>query len=200
MKRAARTGPGSDAILVEVRHVVAAALALALASCGGATRVGTPAPQTLPASALPGLDSRARSLDGAALGRDAGSTALPGVLNDAGYVSGAEREFFGRTTTFDHVVARTLVFEGPDGAAKFLAWLRSHPDLVLGRAVVEEPLALGESPMLFSLGPCGCHGEVPTFFAAWRRGATVLWLLAGGPGATRATVDPLARELDQTAS
>ncbi len=187
------------AILVAVRRLLALALALALTGCGGAREVGAGPPRTLPASALPELHSRARSLDGATLAVDAGSEAIEGVLQDAGFVSASEREFFGHTATFNHVVARTLVFEDPGGASGFLTWLRAHPDLILGRAVVGEPLSLGESPMLFTLGPCGCHSEVPTFLVAWQRGATVLWLTAAGPGATRATVDTLARSFDRTA-
>lgn len=122
------------------------------------------------------------------------------MLSDAGFVVGSEREFFGHTDTFAHVVARTLVFASPDGAGRFLDWLRAHPDVVLGQVVDETPLRLGDASMLVSLRPCGCHAEVPTFLAAWRRDATVLWLLAAGPGVTRATVGPLARQLDRSAS
>ncbi len=130
---------------------------------------------------------------------DAAVPELGALLRDSGYITGSEREFFGRTATFNHVVARVLLFESPQGASRFLGWLRTHPDTVLGRAVEGQPPALGESPMLFSLGPCGCHAEVPTFLVAWGRGKTVLWLLAAGPGATPATVDALSRSFDRVA-
>ena len=181
------------------RVALALFLALFLSGCGGPAAVETRPPPTLPASALPGLHSRTRSLDAVSLAAD-GLGALETVLQDAGFVAGSEREFFGRTQTFNHVVARVLVFEDPGGASRLLAWLRSHPDVILGRSVEGKPLPLGESPMLFALGSCGCHAEVPTFFAAWHRGATVLWLVAAGPGANRATVGSLARNFDRDVS
>ncbi len=182
-----------------MKRLFAVAFAFLLVGCAGATKAGTRPPRTLPAGAVHGLHSRARSLDAAELAADAGSEALGDVLGDAGYVVGSEREFFGRTTTFNHIVARVLLFKDSQGALRLLAWLRSHPDVVLGSAVEGKPPALGESPMLFSLGACGCHSEVPAFLVAWGRGDSVLWLLAAGPGATRAAVDSLARNFDRLA-
>ncbi len=182
-----------------MKRVAALALVLLLCDCGHQTAVESRPPPTLPASALPGLNSRTRSLDAAAIAVDVGWAALKGVLQNAGYIAGSEREFFGRTQTFTHVVARVLLFRDPSGAMTLLAWLRSHADVVLGRAVKGEALPLGESPMLFSLGSCGCHAEVPTFFAAWQRGATVFWLVAAGPGATRAAIGSLALTFDRDA-
>ena len=174
--------------------LVAVTLAAGAAACAGTSAP----PATLGAGALPGLDSRARTLDAAALAEDALEPAeLAALLDGAGYAAGSEREFFGRTDTFDHVVARALRFESPDGAGAYLGWLAGHARDLLGRAGAEAPLPLGDAGLLFSLVACGtCKKELPTFLAAWRRGDTVRWLLAAGRGASRHTVEALARVLD----
>lgn len=174
-------------------------LALALAACGAAGDGELRPPGTLAADALPGLRSRARSLDAAALAADVATPALEDLLNDAGFITGSEREFFGHTPTFNRVVARVLRFQDREGASRYLGWVRSHPEDVLGRAEAGRPPRLGESPLLFSLGPCGCHSELPTFLVAWQRDATVFWLLAAGPGVTRRAVGSLGRDLDRVA-
>lgn len=179
-----------------MKRLAVLVLALTLVACARAHGVEPRPPGTLAASALPGLRSRARSLDAAAVAADVGVPALEGLLEGAGYVIGSEREFFGHTRTFSHVVARVLQFDDPEGASRLLEWVRSHPGAILGRAQAGKPPRLGRSPLLYSLGPCGCHAEMPTFLVAWQREATVLWLLAAGPGATHRTVDSLARELD----
>jgi len=182
-----------------VKRLAVFVLAFILVACARAGEGEPRPPGTLAASALPGLHSRARSLDAAAVAADVGTPALEGLLEGAGYLAGSEREFFGRTRTFSHVVARVLEFHDPEGASRFLDWVRSHPEAVLGRARADEPLRLGRSPLLFSLGPCGCHAEVPTFLAAWQRDVRVLWLLIAGPGVTHRTVDSLARAFDRVA-
>ncbi len=182
-----------------MKRLAVLVLALTLLACARAQEVEPRPPETLDASALPGLRSRERSLDAAAVAEDAGTPALAGLLDDAGYLIGSEREFFGHTRTFSHVVARVLRFGDPEGAARFLDWVRSHPEAVLGRARAGEPPRLGRSPLLFELGPCGCHAEVPTFLAAWQRDVSVLWLLVAGPGVTHTTVDSLARDFDRAA-
>lgn len=184
------------------RLLVVLLLALAAAGCGSdgeGTSPGAP-PQTLPAAALPQLDSRARTLDAPALAADALRPAgLEHVLGEAGYMTGREREFFGRTTTFDHVVARTLVFEDAEGAQQYLHWLGGHGRDLLGRAIRAKLTPPGESGVVFTLVRCGsCKKELPTFLAGWRRDEIVLTLLAAGPGANPQRFSSLTRELDET--
>jgi hypothetical protein len=170
-----------------VRRLVAIALvAVATAGCGS-KEGGAPAtpPATLPASALPQLDARARILDADALAADAFEPGeLASLLEDAGYLMGREREFSGKSPTFDHVVARTLLFEDPDGAGVYLAWMRAHADEVLGKAVPAKTVVPGSAGAAYKLVRCGtCKKELPTYLAGWRRGRTVFWLLAAGSGA-----------------
>ncbi|MGH3021713.1 MAG: hypothetical protein ACRDNR_16375 [Gaiellaceae bacterium] len=177
-------------------------LLLAAAACGAeeATRPATPA--TLPAAALPELDSRARTLDVASVADDAFEPdALAALLSEGGYVTGREREFSGKATVFDHVVARTLVFESRQGADAYLGWVRGHGDEVLGRAAPAKVAPPGEDGVAFILERCGtCKKELPTFLAAWRREATVMTLLAAGDGADAASFSALAHELDEAAA
>jgi hypothetical protein len=186
-----------------VRLLLTAALLLFGATACGAEEATRPAtPATLPAAALPELDSRARTLDAAALADDAFEPdALAALLSKGGYVTGREREFSGKATVFDHVVARTLVFESRNGADAYLGWVRGHGDEVLGRAAPAKVVPPGDGGVAFTLERCGtCKKELPTFLAAWRRDTTVMTLLAAGDGADAASFSALAHELDEAAA
>ena len=185
-----------------MRVCVALVLALLLLpACGSeeSDRPAAPAPASLPGSALPDLDSRARSLSAEALAADAYEPdALGRLLDEAGFVAGSEREFSGKTRTFDHVVARTLAFEDAGGAETYLDWLRTHGEDFLGRVQEAEMRPPGEAGVAFALAPCGtCKKETPTFLAGWRRGTTVLTLLAAGPGANPERFSALAEGFDR---
>jgi hypothetical protein len=188
---------------VRVVLAVIAASLLLLPACGAESEEGQQAPPaSLPGSALPDLDSRARSLNAEALAADSYEPeALADLLEDAGFVSGSEREFSGKTRTFDHVVARRLVFEDAEGAETYLGWLRANGDDFLGRVQAAEVTPPGESGVAFALAPCGtCKKETPTFLAGWRRGATVLTLLAAGSGANSERFSALAEQFDELAA
>ena len=153
----------------------------------------------LPAAALPRLDSRVRSLDTSALAADAlRPDELADLLAEAGYVAGREREFSGRTRTFKHVDARTLVFEREEGGERYLDWLSRHGRDLLGRAAPVRLSTPGKAGVALRLVPCGaCKNELPTFLAGWRRGATVLSILAAGPGANPKRFSALLQEQDR---
>lgn len=186
-----------------MRLTLLALLVLAVAAgCGTGEEnaATTPRPATLPASALPDLEQRGRALGLEALAADSLEPApLRQLLEDSGYVTGSEREFSGKTKTFDHVIARTLVFEDMNGADAYLGWLGKHGDDFLGRADPAKLSLPGNSGVGFTLAACGtCKKELPTFLAGWRQGATVLSLLASGSGANPERFGALARELDGT--
>jgi hypothetical protein len=176
-----------------------AALVL-LAGCGSDGEERQPAPPaSLPGSVLPDLDSRARSLSAEALAADSYEPeALADLHDEAGFVSGSEREFSGKTRTFDHVVARTLVFEDAAGAETYLGWLRGHGEDFLGRVQPAKVTPPGESGVVFALAACGtCKKETPTFLAGWRRGSAVLTLLASGSGSNPERFSALAKQFDE---
>jgi hypothetical protein len=172
---------------------------IALAGCGAEEQPMPATAHNLPAAALPQLDSRVRSLDTQALAADAlRPDALADILDDAGYVAGREREFSGRTRTFNHVVARTLVFEREEGGERYLDWLSKHGRELLGRAASVRLSTPGKSGVVLRLVPCGaCKNELPTFLAGWRRGSTVLSILAAGPGANPQRFSALLQEQDE---
>lgn len=181
------------------RPLALLSLLLAVAACGAEERPVGATPQALPAAALPELHSRVRSLEKQALAADAlRPEALADVLAEAGYIAGSEREFSGKTRTFDHVVARTLVFERDQGGQRYLDWLSRHGRDLLGRAVPAHLQIPGEYGVALALVRCGgCRNELPTFLAGWRRGRTVRSLLAAGPGVNQERFADLAHEHDR---
>jgi hypothetical protein len=182
--------------------LLSALLALGVAACGSTSEPAAeapPPPPTLRAADLPDLGiARVRSLTVPGLAEDALAPAkLEGILGAAGFLGGSEREFSGHTAIFDHVIARALRFESPAGARAYLAWLRSHPDDLLGASLPARPFTPGADPVAWALDRCdSCKKEVPAFMAAWRRGDVVGFLLAAGPGVDRRAFDSLARRLD----
>jgi hypothetical protein len=183
--------------------LLAVALAAAVTACGGGSdepAPARPAPATLSPGALADLASTVRTLDASDLAADALDPAeLERVLDEGGFTAGREREFTGKTDTFDHVVARTLVFDDAAGADAYLDWLGRHGEDFLGRVDAAGVTPPGESGVAFVLVPCGiCKKELPTYLAGWRRGDTVLTLLAAGSGANPETFRALARRLDDT--
>jgi hypothetical protein len=169
---------------------------LVLAGCGAGA--DDSAPPTLPAAALPDLAASAHPLDAEALAGDAfDQDELKSLLEEAGFLAGSEREFSGKTTTFDHVVARSLRFGDAEGADAYLGWLAGHGEDLLGRAAPAKIAPPGESGVALALIRCStCKKELPTFLAGWRRGEVVYSLLAAGPGANAATFSALARKFD----
>jgi hypothetical protein len=179
--------------------LAATALACLLAACGAEDQAAGP-PQTLSPSALPELMSSARTLDRDALAVDAlQPRALADLLAESGFEVGREREFSGKTKTFDHVVARALRFESDDGARAYLTWLGRHGHDILGRAERADLSLPGDSSVAFTLFRCGtCKKELPTYLAGWRRDEIVLTLLAAGSGANPERFGMLVEELDAT--
>jgi hypothetical protein len=191
----------ATSVIVRFSGLVAL-LALVVAGCGGTAeeKVAQPqAPPTLLAEALPELEVRARSLDASQLAADSfDPNGLGNLLANAGYLGGSEREFYGRSETFDHVVARTLRFADVDGAEAYLRWLGANAGDFLGKATPQAPLAVGSSPLLFSLERCDvCKKQQPAFLAGWRRGPNVAFLLGQGPGVSRDQFETLSRALDE---
>jgi hypothetical protein len=189
---------------MKVAAVLAAVLVLFATGCGaeGDEPADDAAPASLPGSALPDLDSRARPLDAQALAADSLAPGeLGDVLDEAGFVMGSEREFFGKTRTFDHVVARALVFRDAAGAGGYLDWLGAHGEDFLGRVQEADVTLPGEAGVAMALAPCGtCKKEIPTFLAGWRRDETVLTLLAAGSGVNAARFSALAEQFDELAA
>jgi hypothetical protein len=147
---------------------------------------------------LAGLAVTSRELDATVLADDAlDRDALGALLRRSGFQGGAETEYSGRTKTFNHVVSRVLVFEDASGARAYLAWLHANASDLVGKVGWRKPFALGEEGLIVLQAGCGCHSDLPTYLAGWRRGATVVTLLADGNGVNRTRFEALALELDR---
>lgn len=176
-------------ILRPVRWLASVPIALCLVH---AATAATPPPPT-----VPGLESRVRQLEAASLVREAvDHEGLRMVLERGRFVSGSERESFGRAATFNLVTARVLRFGTAGGATSYLRWLRGHAAASLGDPVSISPLGFGADGFVFRPKGCGCHTETPTFLIAWRHGRNALTVVAAGPRATPKTAGVLARHLD----
>jgi len=174
--------------------------ALLVTGCGSEAPAGQTSapPPPLGASVLPELDARDRELPPDALAADAfDPEALAALLDDAGYAGGRERELSGHGETFDHVIARSLVFADAAGADAYLGWVRGHTLDLVGRTREREAPPLGDVAFLFELEPCpSCRKQLPTRVAVWRSGGKVGYVLASGRGVNRESFRRLALAVD----
>ncbi|HEX2506017.1 MAG TPA: hypothetical protein VHK22_07410 [Gaiellaceae bacterium] len=169
-----------------------------LAGCGG-REDGSGEAAASPPSGPPLVQGLARTttvVDLDTLAADALEPASLGrLLDEAGYTIGLEEEYSGRTKLYAHVVSRRLEFARVDGAARYVAWLRSNASDILGTARPVAGFDAGQDGFLTRDWGCGCHSDLPTFLAAWREGSIVRTLLADGPGVDRKRFVALARGL-----
>jgi hypothetical protein len=194
------TNPGKpkEAVLLRATLIGFFIASIALSPCA---QESVSIPAGLPARVLPGMDMEVEILGAPSVARDAlDPPTLERLLEDGGYVSGRQQLFSGAGERFSLAIARVLVFGSPAGAGRYVEWLRTHPEDLLGTAEMLDPLDLPGSPFLMVHRPTGCcPKEVPIYLSAWRRGATVLFLRASGRSTDVAAVQDLAVELDLAA-
>lgn len=173
-------------------------VAIVLVACGGPSTTDAPRasaadpPVVLPASALPRMTSDVTSVDVDRLANEVvHPDELQALLDEAGFVSGAQRSFGGGTGAFSRVLSRGLVFETVEGATTFVEWLGDNASEEIVTAERISPALVPDGAVVFRHEPDGCcHNDVPAFLAAWQHGASVLFLHVGGPRAnTRAFVE-----------
>jgi hypothetical protein len=168
-----------------------------LGGCGGADPARPAADSqairvpTLPARAVPYLESKERALTPTVLAREAGLDTLAGLLAEWGYAGGASRSFQGQSKRLQVVESRTLRFRTAGGAGKFMRIVRGRPGSFLPGA--ERPRAYrsrGRRGVLIKAAPCTCHMASPAYLGVVASGPTISWLEINGP---RATVRALTR-------
>jgi hypothetical protein len=160
-----------------------------LAGCGAGAE--PPAP-LLAADALPELHAVTRTLDAAGLAQ---ATPIPGLrerLGEWGLRRAGEREFTGVGRRLDHVVARTVDFAEPAGAAAYQRTLVADTARYLGAGARTGRVPAG---WLIRAPSCGCRAQPPTLIAVLRRGERVGWLSISGRAATAARARRLAGRL-----
>lgn len=190
------------------RRIVGFAIAVGLlaASCGSDPTVAVPTDEgasvaaldAIPSAALPGRPATPVALDAGALGIDAVDVSgLEDLLHDAGFVAGTERRFSLTRGGRRLMVARVLSFETPKGAERYLGWLRSHVDEVIGDAAPSRRLSAPNDGAVFvhQPSPC-CHNETRIFLAMWHEGRRVVTLKFEGQAAQASAVPELVSRLD----
>jgi hypothetical protein len=190
------------------RRIAALALAAGLlVACGSDPTVPAPPPsdgnapvagiEPIPRAALPGRAAAPVTLDAGTLALDAVDVSdLETVLRDAGFVAGTQRQFSRTRGGRRRIVARVLTFETPEGAERYLTWLRGNVADIIGKA---EPNAELEAPAGGTVfehepNPC-CHSETRVFLAMWTRGRNVVTLQMDGPAAQAPAVPGLVSQL-----
>jgi hypothetical protein len=171
--------------------------ALAAAGCGGederAAAAPPPPPATLPAAAVPYLESSQRTLTAAVVAKETGLPELAGRLAAWGYESGASRYFQGQSKRLQVVDSRAYRFRSPAGAATFLRFIRERPGAFFPGAGERRAFAAGGRRGLAIEGlPCACHLAQPAYFAALADGVTVRSLEINGARASVKTLRALA--------
>jgi hypothetical protein len=148
----------------------------------------TPAGPPTPPDPIPTVPTEVRPLDVDDVARDAiDGPGLLRMLEQAGFESAVERTGSDRPGGIHRVAVRVLLFDGPDGAERYLAWLRSHVADVIGDAerLSDLELRVGTVPLFrHTPGDC-CPKATVAYLTAWRQDATVTSLEMAGPA-----VDP----------
>jgi len=191
------------------RRILAIALVAGmLVACGSDPTVPVPAPtgegtsvasvDPIPPAALPGHAAAPVALDAGTLALDAvDASGLQTLLQDAGFVAGTQRQFSRTGAGRRRIVARVLTFETPQGAERYLMWLRGNVADVIGKAQPNDALGAPAGGIVFehAPNPC-CHSETRAFLAMWSRGRHVVTLVVDGPAARAPAVPELVSQLD----
>ena len=154
--------------------------------------------EPIPPTALPGNSADPTDLDAASIASDAVDVAaLEGLLDRAGFVGGTQRQFSRVRNGRRRIVARVLIFETPEGASAYVAWLRDHGDEVIGKATPSADLRVPRHGVVLvhEPNPC-CHNETRLFLAMWHEGSTVVTIQIAGEGSREADVPELLSQLD----
>ena len=180
--------------------------ALLSSACSTAQPTSAPPPTTapppvldpIPETALPGHPADPIDLDAGSVAVDAVDIAgLEALLDEAGFVGGTQRQFSRVRGGRRRILARVLMFETPEGASAYVAWLRNHGDEVIGKAAPTANLRVPRHGVVLvhEPNPC-CHNETRMFLAMWHEGSTVVTIQIAGEGARETDVPELLSQLD----
>lgn len=165
--------------------LVVLAAALWLGACGEDERAAAPPPPTLPAAAVPYLESKERALTAAIVAREAGRPELAAQLAEWGYDGGASRSFQGQSKRLQVVDSRSYRFRTPTGAAAFMREIRANPGAFFpGAGEQRDFVSDGRRGIAVTGLPCACHMAQPALFAAVSDGTAVSSLEINGARAS----------------
>jgi hypothetical protein len=162
-----------------------------LIACGRAPAAPSASPIPTPAvDALTGL----RALSASELGSDevaadaVDADRLLTLLDEAGFVSAVGRAYSRPRGPVRRVDVRVVRFATVDGAERYLTWLESHADDVIGAAEAVRASPGSTTTLFLHLQGGCCPHDQATALAAWRDGRDVVRVIVSGPGADETTV------------
>ncbi len=163
------------------------------ATGGGSGVVAASAAPVLSTAAVPGgLAVTTRPVPVSLLEKDASVPGLGARLESDGYVGGRERTFQGESRDLSLVVSRSLLFDGPTGAADFVRLVHDDATTYFGEGTEVAPLSSSAgSGWLFRPTACACHLANPVRLGVVQDGSRVVWLSINGPLATDARLTAL---------
>ena len=123
--------------------------------------------------------------------------AMRQALLASGFVSGAERTLAGGRGAFSRVVVRAWGFASEEEAVVFLKWLQGNAAELIGEVAPVNAAVPGGVVLLLHAPTGCCHQEVPIYFAAWQRGATLWTIRASGARIHTAPVVALVRSVEK---
>jgi hypothetical protein len=161
--------------------VTVAVVGLALLACGSRA---VP-PPTPPESALSGL--RAAAAVELAIDEIASDAVdvdeLSALLDDAGFQAAVSRSYSRPHGGIRRVDVRVVRFATEEGAERYLTWIESHAEDVIGDASAATGLQIPRASLFLHLPGGCCPKETTVVLAAWRDGQDVVRVLLAGPGA-----------------
>jgi len=169
-----------------------------LGACADAKRAAAPPtpPPTLPAAAVPYLESKPRALSAAVVAREAALPRLAGQLAEWGFLAGASRDFQGQSKRLQVVDSRAYRFRTATGAAALMREIRAHPGSFFpGAGRVRDFTSEGRRGIAVTGLPCSCHMAQPAYFAAVADGTNVSSLEINGPRASMRVLRALAAQV-----
>jgi len=177
--------------------VTVAIVGLALLACGSQA---VP-PPTPPENAVSGLRAAtAVELALEEVASDAVDVAeLRTLLDDAGFQAAVSRSYSRPHGAVRRVDVRVVRFATEDGAERYLTWIESHAEDVIGDASPATGLQIPRASLYLHLPEGCCPKETPIVLAAWRQGRDVVRVLVAGPGADGRAIAGLVVEVQRWA-
>jgi hypothetical protein len=161
--------------------VTFALVGLTLLACS-AQAVPPPTPSETAVSGLRAAAAVELALD--EIASDAVDVAeLRALLDDAGFQAAVSRSYSKLRGAVRRVDVRVVRFATEDGAERYLAWLESHAEDIIGDASPATGPEIPRASLFLHLPGGCCPKETPVVLAAWRERHDVVRVLVAGPSA-----------------
>ena len=171
------------------RVLIAALVAVVIIAACAPKAPAPPPPPAIPELDRPGTAVLQRVSVGAIIEQALEPVPLRALLQQAGFLAGAERSWSNRSSDVWMVTVRALRFASPEGAGRYDSWLEVHGAELIGGGVAAHPLGhMGALVRHHEPGGCCPNKDTTWYLSAWREGSVEWLVFVGGPGADRAAV------------